>query len=1312
MSPEFISILLQAGEWASGMVLKQASWNKELGRLDIHLSSPRLLTIEQERHLKELLAERFCSLNICLRIEQITPEIQKIKSKAQSNPPMQKNAEGKLLLGKRIAQASIVPMRELNEESGRVTIEGRPITVELRKLNKTADRYIVIVMISDYTNTVQCKAFLEKKAALLLESNIEAAKKAGEFLRVRGNCEYDKFSSDLVIRMDDVMTAPGNVRQDTMPEKRVELHLHTQMSSMDGLTNVSEAIARAAQWGHKTIAITDHGVAQAFPEAFKAGHKHGVKVLFGVEGYLQPDTAFLSMEQTYVVFDLETTGLKAEQEHIIEIGAVKLLGGKVIGRFSTFVNAGVTIPPFIVGLTGITDDMVTNAPLAREALQDFAEFCEGSVLVAHNAQFDIGFIRVHGQRYGISFQQPYADTLMLSRYLLFGIKNHKLQTVCEALGVELMNHHRAVDDAAATAELFLEFLSRIRAMGLNEIPAFTQQSEKQEQGKRQKNKHVVLLAQTQAGLKNLYRLVSHAHLDFFNKKPVIPKSLLHLYRQELLVGSACEQGEVIQAILQGKNEEEIAAIASWYDYLEIQPIGNNAFLVRDGILPDEESLRELNRRVVRLGEQLNRPVVATGDVHFLNPEDAIFRAILMHHEGYKDAHLQAPLYYRTTNEMLEEFSYLGEQEAYNVVVKAPNEIANLCEELKPYPDGTFAPKLDHAEQSLEEQAVARAHALYGDTLPDTVEKRLAKELRSIIDNGFSSLYLVAQKLVKKSLSDGYLVGSRGSVGSSFVATLLGITEVNPLPPHYVCPQCRHSDFQIDRTHYACGVDMPNATCSCGASYKKEGFDIPFEVFLGFHGDKTPDIDLNFSGEYQSVAHKFTEEMFGAGHAYRAGTISSIQKKTAYGYVMKYIEERGLNASKLEIERLCIGCTGVKRTTGQHPGGIVIVPKDNDILNFTPVQFPSDQQEKGTITTHFDFHALDDRLVKLDILGHVDPTALRMLQDITGIDPLTIALDDADTLRLYASAEPLGVDLTELGGCDVGSLGVPEFGTSFVRQMLKDTRPTTMEELVRIAGLSHGTDVWLNNAQQLVLDGTATLKEVICTRDDIMNYLIASGCDPQSSFKIMENVRKGRGVTDAMKNEMRMHSVPLWFIESCEKIKYMFPRAHAVAYVMMSFRIAFFKMHYPKAFYAVYYTARADTFDVCAATGGPEKVLREIKAIKAKGRDASDVENNLLTILEVVYEMNMRGIALLPVDIYRSHASKFLVEEEGIRAPFSALAGIGEAAAEVIAKNITGEKFLSVEDFQNKTGANSAAIASLDEMGCFEGFPKTNQISMF
>lgn len=1348
MQEAFLDLLREAGPWTSCLTLRDTTLKRSTNTLVVSLTAQAPVSQENRSGLLAILKNRFSGYEIELEItaEQApTPSqiraaapaavkaAEKPAARPKDRPAGRENASmpvqaqpsaGKwtLIYGKPVQKYVFTAMDALREDSGRVTVQGEIITTELKTLRGDKGNALLMFSVSDHTNTVSCKLFIEQKKGERLLEKLEGIKKEGGILMVRGDCRPDSFAHyELVITAYDIMTGPKEQRMDTAAEKRVELHLHTQMSSMDGLTRVKAAVKTAARWGHAAIAITDHGVVQAFPEATKACKDAGIKPLYGVEGYLIRDTELYPLDNRYVVFDVETTGLRADVGHLLEIGAVKLEHGKVTGRFSSLIDPGVPISPKITELTGITNEMVSGQPATAEVLQQFRDFCEDCVLVGHNASFDVGFVRVHGARYGLEFKHAYADTLMLSRYLLKDMKNHKLDTVCERLGISLENHHRAVDDAGATAEAFIQFMSMLKERGVEHMPVTVWSAEQEQQtGKRGKARpktyHIIILAKTQQGMYNLYKIVSHAHLDFLHTKPQIPWSLLSMFREGLILGSACVEGELFQAMLRGESEEALQTIARRYDYLEIQPIGNNAFLLREGKAADEEALREYNRRILQMGRSLDIPVAATGDVHFLEPEDAQYRAILMSEMGFEDADEQAPLYFKTTDEMLEEFSYLGEEDALDVVVTTPNAIAAKIEQLKPYPDGTHAPVIPDAENILKNMALDTAHAKYGDPLPETVQKRLDKELNSIITNGFASLYLMAQRLVQKSLSDGYLVGSRGSVGSSLVATMAGITEVNALPPHYVCPNCKHSDFDTDREKYSCGVDMPDKTCpNCGTPYRKEGFEIPFEVFLGFKGDKTPDIDLNFSGEYQPVAHKFTETMMGPGHAFRAGTISAVQDKTVYGYVMKYLEKHGRTVSRAEVDRLCAGISGVKRTTGQHPGGIVVVPKERDIFEFTPIQYPADQKEKNTITTHFDFHALDDRLVKLDILGHDDPTALRMLQDMTGIDPRTIPLDDPETLKLYSSMEPLGVDLSALSGTDVGSLGLPEFGTGFVRQMLKDTRPTTMEELVRIAGLSHGTDVWLNNAQDLVKDGTATLSEVICTRDDIMNYLIAHGVESSMAFKTMESVRKGRGLKDEMRAAMEEQHIPQWFITSCEKIKYMFPRGHAVAYVMMSFRIAYYKMHYPKEFYAVYYTVRADSFDVQYAVGGAETVLKNIQTIEKKGKEASNLEKDLVTILEVVYEMNLRGIELLPVSIYKSQATRFVIEGNAIRPPFSAVSGVGENAAVAMAEAIEkrgGKPFVTIEEFASETKANSGVVTALEAAGCFGDMPKNNQISLF
>ena len=1231
-----------------------------------------------------------------------------------------------ILMGGTIRSGIRTPIHQLVDGDATVVIEGRVVSFEEKegwapKNGMGKQSYRVQLNLTDEEDSIYCVAtFYEELRRAKFIDMLGAAVKSGKNLVVRGVCRLPKYGKELQIFVNDVNTADRVLRMDTGEEKRVELHLHTRMSTMDGITDTTAAFQTAKRFGHKALAITDHGVVQSFPEAYKAGKKAGVKVLYGVEGYLLRDAVFTKMDNNYVVFDLETTGLKPEQAEIIEIGAVRIENGVEVDSFCTFINDGTVIPSNITQLTGITNDMIGDAPPLREVLGRFADFSKGCVLVGHNSDFDMGFLRYHGAKFGLDFAVPYADTLMLSRYLMHDLINHKLDTVCQAFNVTLESHHRAVDDAKATADVFLKLMDMLRAMDVQTLPVRDGKAHVKEQRSKQKTNHIIIIARTQAGMKNLYRLVSYAHLDFFRSRPVIPVSLLNLFRGGLILGSACEQGELYQAILQEKPQDEIIQLADWYDFLEIQPRGNNWFMVRQGTAT-EERLLDINRRIVALGEQLNKPVAATGDVHFLNPEDKIYREILMTKLDFEDAGEQAPLYYKTTDEMLKEFAYLGEETAKKVVVDTPNAIADMCEELKPFPDGTHAPKIENAEEILTNLAMNKAHEIYGATLPEVVSVRLDRELKSIIGNGFSSLYLMAQRLVQKSLGDGYLVGSRGSVGSSLVATFAGITEVNALQPHYVCPKCHYSDFDVDRSQYAVGVDMPDKDCpNCGTKLKKLGYDIPFEVFLGFDGDKTPDIDLNFSGEYQPVAHKYVEEMFGRGHAFRAGTISGIAEKKAYECIFHYMEKNGTTLRQAERERLCQGCLNVKVTTGQHPGGIVIVPKDDDILDYTPINYPADKKDKNTITTHFDFHAMDDRLVKLDILGHDDPTALRMLKDLTGLDPIDIPLDDQDTMRIFSTTAPLGIDLSALD-CDIGSIGVPEFGTGFVRGVLEETRPTTTEELIRIAGLTHGTDVWLNNAEPLVTNHIAKLNEVLCTRDDIMNYLIAHGVPASNSFSIMEKVRKGKGLTPEMEAIMQEYHIPAWFIDSCHKIKYMFPRGHAVAYSMMSFRIAYYKVHYPEAFYAVYYTVRADAFDYTISAGGPDKVLATLKDMDKASQSADTAEKKrlkeLVTILEVVYEMNLRGIRLLPIDIYRSEATKFIVEDGNIRPPFTSLPGVGATAAVSLCENRTkelagGGKFLSIEDFQTRTGANSGIVASLEKCGSFAEMPKSNQISLF
>ena len=1316
--------------------IEKAVLQKSQNRLILYCAQNVLLSDAESADLIDQYAKLFPKLHVVLEKtgesapQPLAPQEKPVPSEAgmvfaKSEKPVQKK-DPAILYGNKIREKKGTPIHELFDGMGLTVISGHILSGEMKEgwagRNSGAQgqkhvSYRIQFTFTDDTDSIYCVfSFPEENRAQRFYDLISPYFGTDQEFLIKGVCKMPKFSKEILFYPNDINLTDKEKRTDTSPEKRVELHLHTRMSTMDGLTDLTKAFMTAKAFGHKALAVTDHGVVQAFPEAAKAAKKSGVKAIYGVEGYLLPDCAFVPVSSDHVVFDIETTGLKYKSCDIIEIGAVKVRGGQIVDRFQTFVNDGAVIPPNISALTHITNEMIAGAPSSKEVLRSFREFCEGCYLVAHNAKFDTSFIKYHGMKHGIDFPMPVADSLMLSRYLLHDLPNHKLDTVCGHFGIDLSHHHRASDDAEATSEIFDRFCGMIRELGSDRIPVYEKLAEEEDEKSAGHTNHIIILAKTQAGMKNLYRLVSYAHLDFFKKRPRIPKSLLSIYRNGLILGSACEQGELYRAILAGKDGEELKRIASFYDYLEIQPDGNNEFMVRDRIVDSVEDLHEINRQIVSLGKELDRPVAATGDVHFLNPEDAVYRKLILCKQGFKDAEFQAPLYFKTTDEMLRDFSYLGEEEAHSAVIDVPNRIADMCDVLKPFPDGTHAPEIPNASEILRDMTMKRAHEIYGDPLPDLIQKRLDKELTSIIGNGFASLYLMAQRLVHKSESDGYLVGSRGSVGSSFVATMAGITEVNPLPAHYVCPKCRYTEFNSTPMDSACGLDMPDKACpNCGTPLRKQGFDIPFEVFLGFHGDKTPDIDLNFSGEYQPVAHKYVEEMFGKGHAFRAGTISGLAERKAFECIFHYQDETGTVFRNAEIERLCKGCLNVKVTTGQHPGGIVIVPKEDDILDYTPVQYPADKQDKNTITTHFDFHAMDDRLVKLDILGHDDPTAIRMLQDVTGINPRTIPLDDPETRSLFSSPEALGVDLSKIG-CTVGSLGVPEFGTEFVRGVLESTKPTTMEEFVRISGLTHGTDVWLNNAEPLVTNHIAKLSEVLCTRDDIMNYLIAHGMDASVSFSIMEKVRKGRGLSEEHEKALIDGSIPDWFIDSCKKIKYMFPRGHAVAYVTMAFRIAYFKVHYPLAFYAVYFSVRADIFDVTKSLGGPDKVLAVIKELSrdSQNKEAAEKKRDreLQTILELVYEMNLRGIELLPVDIYKSDATKFLIEGHALRPPFNSIPGIGDTAAISIVKNRGDTPFVSVEDFQNRTGANTGVVSMLDECGCFMNLPKTNQISLF
>ncbi|MBR5948561.1 MAG: PolC-type DNA polymerase III [Clostridia bacterium] len=1209
-------------------------------------------------------------------------------------------APSDVIFGKEILKPDMVMMSELTDRSGKITVKGEMLGMEVFVSKRGTT--VLTLTLTDKTNTAFVKLFLDDMSKARTVPLLEKAKKEPCLLMVRGRYSFDSYARDYCIFADDINRLPLEVRTDTAEVKRVELHLHTQMSAMDATTSVKDVIERAAKWGHKAIAITDHGVVHSFPEAKKAAKKNGIKVIFGCEGYLVPDCELVPINEndTYCALGFVHSG-EGAHARFFELAAVKFDANGNKEVFRTAVNPGVDPSESIRTITGFSEEDIAKAPALIEAARMLGEFidkdggCAG-IFVHEPSVLALVHELCRGE---CALPKACVSSGMLMQYLRRDLKSE--QRMIEGVSGE--------SAALWTAKTARDLLSRQNALGVGTLPVIDCTEADLE---KKRSNHIVILAATQDGLKNLYKLVSYSNLEHFYRTPRIPRSLLNIHREGLILGSACEAGELFRAMVDGVSEDELLKIAESYDYLEVQPIGNNAFLVREGYAEDDEALREFNKRIIRLGEKLDKPVVATGDVHFMEPEDSVFRAILMSAANFKDANIQPPLYFRTTEDMLEEFAYLGEKKAFEIVVENTGRIADMCAELRPFLDDqqTYSPELPNAKEDLQRIANETAHRLYGDILPDVVQKRLDKEKNSIVTNGYSSLYMVAQQLVSKSLSDGYLVGSRGSVGSSFVAYLLGITEVNALPPHYRCEKCRYSEFPDVGDNSRCGIDLPPKNCPvCGEPLRRDGYEIPFETFLGFKGDKTPDIDLNFSGEYQPVAHKFTETMFGEGHAFRAGTISGLQEKTAYGYVLHYCEENGLNLSEAEKTRLASGCVGTRKTTGQHPGGIVIVPKELEIFDFCPVQRPAEKVDAESITTHFDFHALDDKLVKLDILGHDDPTALRMLFDITGIDPKTVPLDDPETMAIFKTDEPLGVSLKALD-CDIGSLGISEFGTGFVRGMLKQTRPTTMEELVRIAGLSHGTDVWLGNAQELVENGTANLMQVICTRDDIMNYLIAHGGDPSLSFKTMENVRKGKGLTSDMEDEMHKNNIPQWYIDSCKKIKYMFPRAHAAAYVMMSFRVAYFKVHHPLAYYAVYFTVRADTFDIEKSLGGAERVLKNLNELKAL--DSLDVkQKEQVIILELVYEMNLRGIELLPIDLYKSKATKFTIEDGKLRPPFNAIAGLGDTAAHQLEEGGKAGKYISREELVKRTKLNNTLLEKLDALGCLGELPKSDQVSL-
>ena len=1311
---------------------------------------------EGEKDSSEALQEENAKL---LSDRQLSEQTKKAAMEEKGSRPVQKG-EGRsekadfkralkrsdnpdVIYGKDFEDESI-PIADIIGEMGEVTIRGQIIALDMREIRN--EKTIVIFDVTDFTDTMTIKLFCRNDQLAELLGEI----KKGAFIKLKGLSTLDKFDGELTIgSLTGVKKIKNftNSRTDTSMQKRVELHCHTKMSDMDGVSDAKAIVKRAYSWGHPAIAITDHGVVQSFPEANhvwedlwkeekgrrkEAGEENPkpddfFKIIYGVEAYLVDDLKGIvtadqgqTLDHSFVIFDIETTGFSPVKNRIIEIGAVKVQGGEIRERFSTFVNPQVPIPYEIVRLTGIDDSQVAEAPGIEEVLPQFLAFCGDAVLVAHNAGFDMSFILENCSRLGLPANYTYVDTLGLARVLLPGQAKHTLDAVCKTLKISLENHHRAVDDAQATAEIFLEFEKRLRQQNLETLTQINTLGENSPQAiSKLPYYHAIILAENDVGRVNMYTLVSQSHLQYFNRKPKIPKSLLMKHREGLILGTACEAGELYRYLLDDKSDAEIAKIVNFYDYLEIQPVGNNEYMIasdRIRNVKSREDIMALNKRIVELGEQFNKPVVATCDVHFLDPEDEVYRRIIMAGKGYKDADQQAPLYFRTTEEMLEEFAYLGSEKAKEVVITNTNLIADRIQRLSPVRPDKCPPVIENSDQILTDICYNKAHEMYGNPLPQIVEDRLKKELNSIISNGFAVMYIIAQKLVWKSVEDGYLVGSRGSVGSSFVATMSGITEVNPLSPHYYCTNCFYSDFESDEVRaYAgrAGIDMPKKNCPvCGSKLHKDGFDIPFETFLGFKGDKEPDIDLNFSGEYQSKAHKYTEVIFGAGQTFRAGTIGTLADKTAFGYIKKYYEERGIKKRTCEINRLVGGCTGIRRSTGQHPGGIVVLPVGEDINSFTPVQHPANDMTTDIITTHFDYHSIDHNLLKLDILGHDDPTMIRMLQDLTGVDPISIPLDDSKVMSLFQDTSALGVTPEELGGCQVGSLGIPEFGTEFVIQMLLDTKPQTFSDLVRISGLSHGTDVWLGNAQTLIEEGKATIATAICTRDDIMTYLINMGVESSLSFTIMESVRKGKGLKPEWEEAMLAQNVPDWYIWSCKKIKYMFPKAHAAAYVMMAWRIAYCKVYHPLAYYAAYFSIRASAFSYEIMCQGKQHLEAVLADYKRRSDELTKKEQDTMKDMKIVQEMYARGYDFMPLDIYTAHSRNFQVVENRIMPSLNSIEGMGEKAADQVMEAAKDGPFLSKDDFRTRTKVPKTVIDLMDSLRLLGDLPETNQISLF
>ena len=1221
-----------------------------------------------------------------------------------------------------------IELATITHEIGEGAIRGRIRGVEVKELR--TGKQLMTFTVTDFTDSMSVKLFLNTKENL---DEIKGDIKDGAFVKIKGVIAMDSWSKEIAVSsVRGIKKIPDFTRKrmDNSDVKRVELHCHTKMSDMDGVSEVSDIIKQASKWGMPAIAITDHGVCQAFPDANHTVEKlDGFKVIYGVEAYLVDDLKALienpdgqTFDDTYVVFDLETTGFSSEHDRIIEIGAVKYQNRRCVDSFSCFVNPEIPIPFRIEKLTGINDSMVIDAQTIEEVLPKFIEFCEGAVLVAHNADFDSGFIKAKAKQVmGIDKEYTVVDTVALARVLLPQLNRYKLDTVAKAVGVSLENHHRAVDDADCCAGIFLKFMTMMEERGITNLnQAESLADERENIVKKLPSYHAIILAKNDVGRNNLYRLTSMAHLKYFNRRPRIPKSELLKHREGLILGSACEAGELYRAILDNKSEQDIARLVEFYDYLEIQPLGNNRFMIdsEDIWVSSEQDLIDINKKIVSLGEIFGKPVAATCDVHFLNPEDEVYRRIIMAGQGFDDADNQAPLFLRTTEEMLNEFQYLGSDKAYEVVVKNTNMIADMCEKISPVRPDKCPPVIENSDETLRKICYTTAHEMYGEELPEIVKERLDRELNSIISNGYSVMYIIAQKLVWKSNEDGYLVGSRGSVGSSFAATMAGITEVNPLPPHYLCMNgdCHYYDFDsedVKKFAGGAGCDMPDRICpKCGKPLTKQGFDIPFETFLGFKGNKEPDIDLNFSGEYQSKAHSYTEVIFGKGQTFKAGTVGTVADKTAYGYVRKYFEERQITKRDSEIVRIAEGCTGIRRSTGQHPGGIIVLPLGEEIDTFTPIQHPANDMTTNIITTHFDYHSIDHNLLKLDILGHDDPTMIRMLQDLTGIDPKTIPLDSPEVMSLFKDTSALGITPDDIGGTKLGALGIPEFGTDFAMQMVIDAKPTCFADLVRISGLSHGTDVWLGNAQTLIMSGVATISTAICCRDDIMIYLIGKGMDKELSFTIMESVRKGKGLKEGWPEQMREHDVPQWYIESCLKIKYMFPKAHAAAYVMMAWRIAYCKVFYPLAYYASYFSIRATAFSYELMCMGKEKLDYYIADYKKRSDSLSKKEEDTLKDMRLVQEMYARGLEFLPIDLYKSHSRNFQIVDGKLLPPFNSIDGLGDVAAELIMNAAEHGPFLSRDDFQARTKASKTVVALLGDLGILGDLPESNQLSLF